>query len=470
MFDKKVYMERRNRLRSLMGNDVILFLGNADASMNYPSNTYHFRQDSTFLYFFGLDYQNLAGVMDAENGEDYVFGNDISIDDIIWMGPQPSIKEKASLAGVENTAAFSKLSDFIQDMKSKGRKVHFIPPYRNHNKILIHQLLGIPVEQQKQQASETLIKAIVELRSVKDKHEIAELQKVMEVAYEMHTTAMKMAKPGMYERQIAGAVEGIALSHGGHLSFPLILTVHGETLHNHYHGNKLQAGQLLLVDGGAESQMRYASDHTRTMPVGGKFSERQKEIYQIVLDAQMKAIEAIKPGVTFRSVHMLAAKVIASGLKDLGLMKGNVEDAVEKGAHALFMPHGLGHMMGLDVHDMEDLGENYVGYDDEVKRSELFGTAYLRLGRKLQEGFVLTVEPGIYFIPALIQKWESEGKFTDFINFNKVNEYMDFGGIRIEDDIHVVDSGFQVLGKPIPKTIEDIECTMGGMDLHLGHA
>ena len=470
MFDKAVYTERRNRLRSKVKQGVILILGNADAPMNYPSNTYHFRQDSNFLYFFGLDYQNLAGVLDVDNDRDYIFGNDVSLDDIIWMGPQPTVKEKASKVGVEHTQPFSDLGGFVQKVLDEGRKIHFLPPYRSRNKILLDDLLGIKPGAQKEKASVELIKAVVDLRSVKDEHEIAELEKVMEVAYEMHTTAMKMAKPGTYEREIAGVVEGIAISHGGHLSFPLILTVNGETLHNHYHGNKLEAGQLLLIDGGAESEMRYASDHTRTIPVGGKFSDRQKAVYQIVLDAQLQAIEAIKPGVTFKSIHLLAAKVLATGLKELGLMKGDLDAAVEQGAHALFMPHGLGHMMGLDVHDMEDLGENYVGYDDEVKRSELFGTGYLRLGRKLQEGFVLTVEPGIYFIPALIEKWAQEGKFTEFINYDKVKEYIGFGGIRIEDDILVTAGGHRVLGKPIPKTIDEIERIMCQSDLQMGHA
>ncbi|MFO7978983.1 MAG: aminopeptidase P family protein [Bacteroidales bacterium] len=470
MFEKQVYLERRNRLRSKVKDGIILLMGNADSPMNYSSNTYHFRQDSTFLYFCGLDFQNLAAVVDVDNNQDIIFGDDLTLDDIIWMGPQPSMQQRAAQVGVDHTAPYSQLTEVVQEALKKGRKVHFLPPYRADNKILLDNMLNIPPDQQKQQASEELIRAVVDLRSVKDEHEIAALEKVMDVAYEMHTTAMKMAKPGMVEHQLAGALEGIAISHGGHLSFPLILTVHGETLHNHYHGNKLQQGQLLLIDGGAESEMRYASDHTRTIPVGGKFSDRQKEIYQIVLDAQMRAIEAIKPGVTFKSIHMLAAKVIATGLKELGLMKGDLDAAVQQGAHALFMPHGLGHMMGLDVHDMEDLGENYVGYDDEVKRSDLFGTGFLRLGRKLQTGFVVTVEPGTYFIPALIEKWEKENKFTEFINYDKVKEYLDFGGIRIEDDILVTDQGYRVLGKPIPKTIKDIENFMGGVDTHLGHA
>jgi len=305
-----------------------------------------------------------------------------------------------------------------------------------------------------------MIKGIVALRSIKDKFEIVEIEKAVDIAYEMHTTSMRMAMPGVVDREIAGTIEGISLGLGGPVSFPVILSIHGETLHNHYHGNVLKEGRMMVTDAGAETTMHYASDITRTVPVGGKFNQRQKEIYEIVLDANMKTIEATKPGITNKELHLMAAKVIASGLKDLGLMKGDIDAAVAAGAHAMFFPHGLGHMMGLDVHDMEGLGENYVGYDDEVKRSDQFGTAFLRLGRRHQPGFVFTIEPGIYFIPALIDQWKNEKKFTEFINFDKVEPYKDFGGIRIEDDILVTEDGYRVLGTPIPKTVSDIEETM----------
>jgi Xaa-Pro aminopeptidase len=428
--------------------------------MNYPANTYHFRQDSNFLYFFGIDHQGMAGILDIDNQVDYLFGDDVSIDDIIWMGPQPLVKDKAARVGVPNSMPFGELAGFLKNARDKGRKIHFLPPYRAENKILMEKLLGIPVDKLKVEASVELIQAVVALREIKKPEEIAEIEKAIETGYKMHTTAMKMAKPGVYEREIAGVVEGIALAGGGVLSFPMILSKHGETLHNHDHSNKLEKGDLMLIDTGCETPMHYASDHTRTVPVGGKFSQRQKEIYEIVLEANVKAIEAIKPGVTFKSIHMLAIKTIGEGLKKLGLMKGNIDHAIEQAATALFMPHGLGHMMGLDVHDMEDLGENYVGYDDEVKRSELFGTAYLRLGKRLKPGFVLTVEPGIYFIPALIEKWEQEGKFTEFINYDKVKEYIGFGGIRIEDDVLVTEDGYRILGPAIPKTVADIESLM----------
>ena len=461
-FNTQTYQNRRNALKSHMTDGLILLLGNVDVPMNYRSNTYHFRQDSSFLYFLGIDQQGLAAVIDIDSGTETLFGDDVTLDDIIWMGPQPLLKEKAEAVGVANTAPASKLVDTIKTAMAAGRQVHFLPPYRAENKLRLEQLLGIHPGDQAGKASVELIKAVVAIRSIKEEQEVAEIEKAIDTAWLMHTTAMKMAQPGVHEYEIAGAVEGIALAAGGTLSFPLILSKRGETLHNHYHGNRLEAGDLLLVDGGCELASHYATDHTRTTPVGGRFSQKQREIYQIVLDAEVKAIEAIRPGVPFKAIHLLAAEMVAQGLKELGLMKGDIPSAVVQGAHALFFPHGLGHMMGLDVHDMEDLGENYVGYDDEIKRSDLFGTGYLRLGRRLQTGFVLTVEPGIYFIPALIEKWAGEGKFAEFINYDKVREYIGFGGIRIEDDVLVTPDGFRLLGKPIPKTINEIEQYVGG--------
>ena len=460
MFSKETYTGRRNELRKSIKEGIILLLGNVDVPMNYPSNIYRWRQDSNFMYFLGLDYPGMAAIIDSEHGNDFLFGDDVSLDDIIWMGAQPLMAEKADQTGVAKTLPYHKLHEKLQQAISLGRTIHFLPPYRAENKIIISELLNINPEEQKTKSSKELIRAIVNLRSIKDKDEISELEKAMETAWLMHTTAMKMACPGVYEREIAGAIEGIAISAGGSLSFPAIVSVHGETLHNHYHGNKLKEGDLLLVDAGIQNSMYYSTDHTRTSPVGGKFTSRQKDIYEIVLDAQLQALDTIKPGVSNKSVHMLAATTIARGLHDLGLMRGDITSAVELGAHALFMPHGLGHMMGLDVHDMEDLGEDYVGYDDEIQRSDIFGTAFLRLGRKYQPGFVLTVEPGCYFIPALIEKWRGEQKFTDYINYDKVAEYIGFGGIRIEDDVLVTENGNRLLGKPIPKSVSDIENLM----------
>jgi len=460
MFSAKVYTDRRKQLKADLSSGLVLILGNPEASYNYPANTYHFRQDSNFLYFFGIDHPNLAGVMDIDENKDYIFGNDVDMDDIIWMGQQPTMKDQAAKVGVENTAPLMSLPEMIKQAKTNGRKIHFVPPYRGETYIQLESLLNIPISEINNKTSEELIKGIVKLRSVKDKFEIAEIEKAVDIAYEMHTTSMRMAMPGRVEREIAGTIEGISLAKGGPVSFPVILSVNGQTLHNHYHGNTLTTGRMMVTDAGAETTMHYSSDITRTVPVGGKFNQRQKDVYEIVLEANMKTIKATKPGISNRELHLMAAAIIASGLKNLGLMKGNVDDAVAAGAHALFFPHGLGHMMGLDVHDMEGLGENFVGYNDEIKRSEQFGTAFLRMGRKHEPGFVFTIEPGIYFIPDLIKLWKNKGKFTDFINYDKVEGFTDFGGIRIEDDILVTDTGYRVLGKAIPKTVAEIEEVM----------
>ncbi len=458
MFNTQTYITRRNKLREQLDSGIAIILGNPDAPMNYPANIYHYRQDSSFLYFFGVDLPGFAGVFDIDENKDYLFGDDVSIDDIIWMGPQPSVKEMGAKYGLENTLPYAKFADFITEAKNKGRKIHFLPVYRAENKILLHKLLGVGLDNIKEEASVDFIKAVVNIRAIKEKQEIAHLDEIMDVAYEMHTAAMKMAQPGVYEREVAGTIEGIALKYGGMVSFPVILSKRGETLHNHYHGNKLEKGDLMLADAGFESPLHYATDHTRTSPVGGKFTQKQKEIYEIVLAANNRATDLIKPDVTYQSIHLEACKVLAEGLTALGLMKGNTEEAVKLGAHALFMPHGLGHMMGIDVHDMEDLGENYVGYDEEVKRIDQFGTTYLRMGRKLKAGHVMTNEPGIYFIPALIDKWYNEKIHHDFINFDKVNEYRGFGGVRLEDDLLVTENGGRMLGKKrIPITVEEVE-------------
>jgi len=462
MFKKEIYTNRRNKLKDKVSNGIALFLGNMESPMNYPANTFHYRQDSSFLYFFGLDFPGLAGVIDFDNGEDYIFGNDVDIDDIIWMGPQITIQENAAKAGVAKTAPLAKLNDFLSDVIKQGRKIHFLPPYRGENKTWLEQLLGISALRVNEYASVELIKAVVDLRSVKEPEEIEEIKKACATGYEMHVAAMKLAKPGVREQQIAGTIEGIAAAGGGMISFPIILSQNGETLHNHDHSQILKEGRLLLTDAGAESLLHYASDFTRTVPVGGKFTTKQREIYEIVLTANNKASELTRPGVTYKSVHLAASEVIAEGLKALGIMKGDVKEAVAKGAHALFFPHGLGHMMGLDVHDMEDLGQIYVGYDDEIRPSEQFGIAALRLGRRLQPGFVITNEPGIYFIPALIDQWQRDKTNADFINFDKVKEYRDFGGIRLEDDILVTKTGSEILGKRVPIEPDEVEKIVAG--------
>jgi Xaa-Pro aminopeptidase len=460
MFPSTVYSDRRTRLRKELSSGVAFFPGNTEVSLNYPANTYAFRQDSTFSYSYGLDHPDLAGVINLDTGEDILFGNDVDIEDIIWMGKQPSMKDQAAKVGVTNVKPLGQLAEYLAAALKAGKKVHYIPPYRGETSIQVSNLVGIPVAEIRAKASEELIRAIVKLRMIKDDLEIAEIEKMVDVAFEMHTTAMKMAKPGVIEREIAGAMEGIALrlSHG--VSFPIILTINGQTLHNHYHGNVLETGRMMVSDAGAESELLYASDITRTVPVGGKFSPRQKTIYEIVLNANLAATRAVKPGVPFKDIHLLAATVIAEGLIAAGIMKGNAKEAVAAGAHTMFFPHGLGHPMGMDVHDLEGMGENYVGYDNEVQRSKEFGLAFLRFGRRLQPGFVMTIEPGIYFIPDLIDIWKAEKKNAEFINFDVVETYKDFGGVRIEDDVLVTADGYRVLGKPIPKTVAEIEALM----------
>ena len=461
MFDAKIYTQRRNRLKKQLKSGVVLFLGNDDMAMNYPANPYHFRQDSSFLYFFGIDSYGLGGLIDIDEKKDILFGDDVTMEDIIWMGSQPLLKKRAAEVGVKETAPFGQLEEILKKVIQQGRKVHFLPPYRPDTKQKISQFLGIRLDLIKDYVSKNLIKAVVEQRSIKIKEEIAEMEFAHEVTYDMYLTAMNMAKAGVFEREIVGQMEGTALSAGCHMAFPVIFSINGQILHNHYHGNKLKKGRLVVADSGAESPMHYAADITRTFPVNGKFTERQKEIYSIVLEVQETAIKAIKPGVKYRNIHLKAAKTTFTRLKELGLMKGDVEEGVKAGAHALFFPHGLGHQIGLDVHDMENYGEDYVGYDKKTVRSDQFGLAYLRLAKELQPGYVLTVEPGIYFIPDLIDKWIAEKKHKQFINYKKVNEYRDFGGVRIEDDIVVTAKGRQVLGKGIPKTITDVEQVTG---------
>lgn len=458
MFESSIYQKRRQALREKMSSGIILILGNNEAPANYPDNTYKFRQDSSFLYFFGHAHPGYAGIIDIDAGEEYFFGDDVTMDDIIWMGPQPSVKELAARVGVDKSFPFSQLRTMVGKAISQRRKIHFLPPYRYDNMLLLEELTGVRASMTRQHASVELIKAVVSLRSVKEACEIAEIDKACNIGYEMHTAAMRLCKPGVSEQYIAGVLDGIASSYGNMVSFATILTQNGQTLHNHDHSHILEAGRLMLTDAGAESTTNYCSDHTRTIPVGGKFTSRQRDVYSVVLACHDRALELARPGVTYQSVHLDVCKVLAQGLKDLGIMKGDVEEAVAAGAHALFMPHGLGHMMGIDVHDMEDLGQNYVGYDDEVRPSQQFGLASLRMGRRLEEGFVITDEPGCYFIPALIDKWKAEHLHTDFLNYDVIETFKDFGGIRLEDDILITPDGSRFTGeKRIPITLEEVE-------------
>lgn len=457
MFPVEVYLERRTRLRKQVKTGLILFLGNQESPMNYRDNQYPFRQDSSFLYFFGLDCPGLAAVIDIDQDSECVFGDDPTVDDIIWTGPQQPLQEKCQQVGVYETDSHERLAVLLRTAVEHGRKVHFLPQYRPENIMKIEQLMGLHPTVVQDYVSEELIRAVVAQRSFKTQEEIGQIEAALDISYEMQTAAMRIAGPGLYEREVAGAMEGIALSRGGRLAFCTIFSVHGETLHNHFHENLMKEGDIAVNDSGAESAFHYASDITRTIPVGGKFTQQQKEIYTIVLNAQEKAIEAIRPGVEFREIHALACTVLLAGLKDLGLIRGDIGQAVRAGVHTLFFQCGLGHMMGLDVHDMEGLGEDYVGYTDTIKRNPDFGWRSLRLAKALEPGFVITVEPGIYFIPELINRWKADKKHEQYIDYDSIEKYRDFGGVRIEDDVLVTEEGYNVLGKKIPKDIDEVE-------------
>jgi Xaa-Pro aminopeptidase len=457
MFDAKTYSQRRRLLARELRSGLVLFLGNDDSPMNYAANGYHFRQDSSFLYFFGLDSPGLAALIDIDEARDTIFGDEIDIEDIIWMGFLPTVKERAALAGVKDTRPSKDLVEALKAAAKKGRKIHYLPPYRAEHFLKIDALLGIRPAAAGSGISPALVEAVIKQRSVKSDEEVAEIEIAVQTTYKMYETAMRMAQPGVREQDIAGRIDGLAIAGAGSTAFPTILTMNGQILHNHSHDQKLAKGRLLVVDSGAESPLHYAADLTRTIPVGGKFSARQRAIYDIVLAANENTIRAIKPGVMYRDLHLAAAKTIALGMKSLGFMKGDVDEAVRAGAHALFFPHGLGHMLGLDVHDMENLGEKNVGYDARVQRSDQFGLAYLRMAKALRPGHVLTVEPGCYFIPALIEKWKAEKKHLDFIAYEKLDKYLDFGGVRIEDNVLVTKDGRRNLTKAIPKKAEQVE-------------
>lgn len=460
MFNKETYIDRRKELKQLVGEGIIVLFGNNESPANYPANAYApMRQDSTFLYYFGQHRDGLVGVIDIDNDTEIIFGDDIDVEDIVWMGFTPSVADLASEVGVGNTAPMAELKTLCN--KAKGRTIHFLPPYRFDTKIQIMDLLGIHPTQQKEAASLKLIKAVVKMRATKSAEEIAYIDAACDVGYVMHTTAQLLIRPGVTERFVAGQVDGIARSLAQGSSFATIFSQHGEIMHGNPSDAKLEAGRLALCDAGCELN-DYCSDHTRTMPVSGKFTQRQLDIYSIVEACHDYVLEVAKPGVKYADVHFAVCRLMTERLKELGLMKGDVDEAVAAGAHAMFLPHGLGHMMGMDVHDMEGLGQIYVGFDEETRPNlEQFGTNCLRMGRKLEEGFVVTDEPGIYFIPALIDEWKASGHCKEFLNFDKLETYKDFGGIRIEDDILITKDGCRFLGqKRIPYHPKDLEAFM----------
>lgn len=454
MFKEKTYVERRNKLKETLGSGLLLFLGNDEQGLNYEDNAFLYRQDSNFLYFFGLPFAGLSAVIDIDNNREIIFGDELTIDDIVWMGTQPTLHEKAARAGIKDVRPAKELKPYIESISQKGGKIHYLPTYRAEHKLKLLDLLG--VKPGSEQPSVEFIKAIVNQRNYKSDEEIAEIERACNVTAEMHLAAMRKLRPGMKECEISAVIEQVAQANNCKLSFPTICTVNGQTLHNHYHGNVAESGRMLLIDAGAETEMGYAGDMSSTICVDEKFTPRQKSVYDIQVAMHNASVNALKPGIPFKDVYELSAKVMVDGLKSLGLFKGNTDDIVASGAFAICYPHGLGHMMGLDVHDMENLGEVWVGYNGEPKSTQ-FGRKSLRLARKLEPGFVHTIEPGIYFIPELIDKWRGEKQFTDFINYDEFDKWKDLGGIRNEEDYLITEYGARRLGKRIPIATEEVE-------------
>ena len=468
MFSKDVYARRRQTLVAKMADSaaegkrgIALFIGNTEAPAQYKDNCYKFRQDSTWLYFFGIDQPLYAAIIDLDNGNETVFANDVEIGDIIWMGPQPSVASVAASVGVEKSAPYTDLNAAVAKVLAEGRPVHFVKPSRYYNTMKIASLLGCGTDEVAGRFSLALTKAIISMRLVKEDCEIEVIDDACNLGYEMHTMARNSIVPGIIEQEIVGKMDGVTLSKGWGVSFPTILTQHGETLHNHLHDKIIEPGKLMVIDAGAESNVHYASDFTRTYPTSGKFTAKQREIYQIVCDCNEFAFSMTRPGISYREVHLKTMHLMLEELRALDIVRGDVQDMVEAGIAGLFMPHGLGHNMGLDVHDMEDYGENYVGYDDDQSRSPQLGLGSLRMARKLVPGNVITDEPGIYFIPALIEKWKSEKTDQGFVNYSKLESYYDFGGIRLEDDVLVTADGARRLGKErLPISPDDVEAAM----------
>jgi Xaa-Pro aminopeptidase len=457
LFSAETYSSRRHQLTKAVNKGLILLPGNTESSMNYKDNQYPFRQDSSFLYYAGLDIPGLVLVIDTDNGTTTLFGNELSMDDIIWTGPLPSLQEQAAAVGISSIQPLSQVGSVLAKAQDKKQTIHILEPYRGDTAIQLAEWLGVNTPALTSFVSETLIRAIIQQREIKEAAEVSELHEANSISADMHVAGMELTRDGLYEYEIAARVESIALSGNGRLAYPIILSMNGQTLHNHYHGNKLDTGRMILCDAGAENSRHYAGDLTRTFPVAKRFSVQQKEVYEVVLDSMNHAISLLRPGITFREVHKQAAIRIVTGLKSIGLINGDVNEAVEAGVHTLFFPHGLGHMIGLDVHDMENLGENYVGYTDTIQRSKEFGWKSLRLAKELEQGFVLTIEPGIYFIPELIAKWKADKKLEEFINYKSLDGYLSFGGIRIEDNFLITTDGSQKLGKHLAKTVKELE-------------
>ena len=462
MFEADVFFERRRKLIKSVRSGVVLLPGHVDSPMNYADNIYPFRQDSTFLYYVGIHRPGLFAVIDVEENQTTIFGKEPTVDDVIWSGSQPGLGELRELCGADHACEISGLAGVLSGAIAQKRDIHYLPPYRAETSRRLEKLLELESGQSSRGHSEELVCAIVAQRSVKEARELAEIEAALTVTQQMYRAAMQAVQAGKYEHELAGLVEGIAISGGGRLAYPCILTKHGQVLHNHHYHRRLELGDLVVQDSGAATVSGYASDITRTYPVGGTFSSRQRDIYQAVLDSLTSALLSIQPGRPFQVSHLVAARVLTDRLQQMGLMRGDLDESVAAGAHALFFPHGLGHMMGLDVHDMENLGEDLVGYDDQIQRSGQFGLRSLRFGRAPAPGFVLTVEPGCYFIGPLIDQWRSEKRHEAFINYGRLTDWRDFGGVRIEENIVVTPEGHRILGPPIPRTIADVEAACRG--------
>lgn len=454
MFSKETYIERRQQLKKLVGSGVLLFLGNDETGMNYADNAYPFRQDSTFLYYWGLAYAGLVAIIDIDENKEIIFGDELTIDEIVWMGPQPTLQEKSEHVGVSQIEPYKKIADYLQKCLSKGQNINYLPTYRAEHSLKLLDWLNVKPSEQK--PSVDFIKAVVNQRNYKSAEEIVELDKACDITAEMHLAAMRKVQVGLYEYEVVAALEEVAYSLGGRVSFPTIATVNGQTLHNHCHGNIIKENDMFLIDAGAETSMGYTGDMSSTVPAGKNFTAQQKEIYDMQVASHLAAVNALRPGIRFEEVYNISAKTICEGMKSLGLMKGDMDEAVQAGAHAMFFQCGLGHMMGLDVHDMENLGEVWVGYNGKPKSTQ-FGRKSLRLARELEENFVLTIEPGIYFIPELIDLWKAEKRFADFINYEKLESFRNFGGIRNEEDYLITKDGARRLGKKIPLTSQEVE-------------
>ncbi|WP_336514676.1 aminopeptidase P family protein [Pollutibacter soli] len=457
MFELNTYVERRRMLAEQVGEGILFFPGNIQSSMSYKDNHYPFRQDSSFLYFFGIDLPGLDATIDAATGETILYGEEPTEDDLVWTGPVTPLTEMAERVGIKKVRPCVQLHRDLAGLKQKHNRIHWLPPYRPETFLKIQELLQVEANVVTLLSSEAFIKAVVRLRSTKSEEEVREIESGVDFTVDMLLLAMKNGAAGIRECELASAMHSSVIAKNSQLAFPTILTVHGEILHNHYSNATVKPGQLILSDCGAESLMHYAGDMTRTFPADKTFNNQQKEIYQIVLNSFRHASGLLSPGILFRDVHLAACEQLVTGLKELGIFKGDTKDAVAAGAHTLLFPCGLGHMLGLDTHDMENLGEKYVGYTEELVQSKEFGLKSLRLGRALEEGFVLTVEPGLYFNPFLMDLWESQKKHVDFINYGALKKYRDFGGVRVEEDFYITAQGARKLGKHLPMEISEIE-------------